>query len=487
METSDYPIKPFDTYISYSPSKSQACSTEPNQKVRKNLKMLLAKLEKLPLLLKIKLTLLFKNYFSEKKNHKIFLDETLLAVTRERREMIKFFLESMLLILETDNPQAHRLVGPQGIGKTFSFFLLANFLRVPELNEFIKLVYINDGSLIANEGWLPVLDEFIFTFPESSESISKLKETSNEGDILKAIRQKLYEVNESGKMTVLICDNVNGLKGPLAQNIFDKLKISGWKMKIICETNNNDQETKNNFLTVNYNSFFHMNELKRLLNEFTPMKEPEIGKIQSIVGSNPREAFLLFCQPCTTLEEKIAMYKDKRKTEIMCSYSQYLASRSSKFSAKLFKATFYLDKDVYLSYMPSPEIDKQWMLYQKEKMTYNYKITSLFPFAREVLTEYLESLMFDQKGKEIDKDFYEMRLQELREHVTLIGTDPELRGHFYEEYFFVRMKYSNFLREKLEWYFFPSNYFNKYLKQFGWDVIYTNFNFYFKRILLKLI
>lgn len=464
MDCPDYPLKPFDSYFC-----GFSASLSP---LRKNLQSFLNKLDFLPSLLKISFPQLFKALFSEKKHSKVFLESTLLAVTRERREMVRYFLENLQLFLNTGTPQAYRLVGPQGIGKTFSLFLLANFLKVAEISEFVKLIYINDAVLLTNDGWLPVLEEFSFTFPESREVFAALRETATESEILKVIRQKLNEINEKGLITVLICDNLNGLKGPLSQNIFDKLKISGWKIKLVCETNCNDTENKHSFLTINYNSFFHFNELKRLLNEFSVFKDFELHKLQKIVGNSPREGFLVLSQQGNTLDEKISAYKDKRKAEILASFSQFLASRSSKFIAKLYKSTYYLDKELCLGYWPAPEVDRQWMLVSKEKLAYSFKIVGIFPFVREVLDEFMQNVMYDAKIKEIDKEFFEIRLQEMREVVGLIATEKGKRACFYEEYFFLRMKYSCFLKEKVEWYFFPSNYFNKYLKQFGWDVIF---------------
>lgn len=404
--------------------------------------------------------------------------EANLILTNERRNLIKNILERIMVSCQTGLRVKILLNGPQGIGKTWSLWLLGHILKLPKFSQHFRILYISKASDIEFDGWRFILKEFLFGFPESIS----LNEEMPRSKCAEALEQEIFKYNKQGKFTVLICDQINELKSGSLE-IFNTLRQMPWNFIMCSQSANNDDSSKDlnmdNFVKIERISLFLPQEIDFfLVSQHFQISKDEWRKVQEVAGSNPREIALLLSQKAKNINDKIERYKYQRGTDIWKAHSDYIKTLSPSETFLLSKGVFYMDKDLILDYALIPIIDKKWMILKKSPFEKDFKISSLFPFSRKILLDFLYATLTTQSLE--PENFYKNHLDNLRKYITSPTTNPGVRGNFYEEYILTRFEKSVYSPEQFKIMIQPSIYLNgsNYsLKKHGWEV--KNFNIFF--------
>ena len=417
--------------------------------------------------------------FSSKKvlpDVKETITEANVFVTLPRKDFI-FKMINILreMISGIPNNRQHILTGPSGIGKTFTLFLLVNELKK---HSNFKVVYIpNCYHLKQSGGWIAILKEFEFTFPELGQEFEECLNEYQEKkmfleDLIKTLENIIRQKNKK-YITILVMDQINFIQDFDTYSIFSVLTSFPWFSQFFSQSANNNPQNALKFFKFQYiDKFLSFTEIvkyietkeifkkfkcsntnledfksledlekkKRILKEkkeTQKLDEKETLEIQDLenferimylVGFNPREIDILFETPGTNLDEIIVKYETTRSYEI----SEIHYKFTKEFMSNLFlqnsflEAIFYMDERIPLK--KNLIIDQQLMIKKYNDSQMNFEYSSTFPLAGR----FLKKLYMDQMDH-FNKDFLSKKMKDLTSEIQNPSLDPSFRGNLVED------------------------------------------------------
>lgn len=361
------------------------------------------------------------------------IKEAKIYITPERKEFILKMTDVLKksIQIEAYNNQ-HILTGCEGIGKSFTLFLLVDIFKK---NKHLKVVYIPNCFHIMKRGWIPIIEEFMFTFPDEMEELQRLismEPKPSENEIISTLEKILKKSHERNELPIFVLDRINFILDPQVYSIFKTLTLLPWKLQIYSQSTNNELQKELKFFQSHmYPRMIPLEEIKKLIKNKKAFKdmnctEDDIDKVINLVGTTPREIDRIFECPGNTIDQKILDYKNTRRLEIEDTHGRFKNSLNKFYQIELFEAIFIMDRDIDLK--RNLKIDQQLMIKEFNPKTGLYKIKSSFSFSGTILKEIIE-----REAIHVDNDFFNKRIESLNEWIRDTSLTPGCRGGLYEE------------------------------------------------------
>lgn len=324
------------------------------------------------------------------------------------------------------------LDGPEGRGKTYTLMLLSHLLRQ---SSKVFLVYFQNSKEINDCGWDEVCKQFKFSSPQEQQQF--YEDLSDENSLI--IENKLNNIlknnKKNGFLNVLMIDQLNFLTEG-GQLIISKLfTMSGWDVELCSQSANN--EPKKTFIKdlkpIYCPELMNEKEIWALLkdnmgrnNLNLQIDKADFKNIIQYTGFIPREAIRFIKTEGNSIENKLKTYIEKRSKELLTLHEKFRDALGDIAKNKLNIAIFYSDTDIPVFFDSEPCIDRQIQTLKEENNF--YKFYSAFPLSRSILKKSIIGTAL------VDKNFFEERLEELRENLKKIDLDDDVRGIYYEEF-----------------------------------------------------
>ena len=365
------------------------------------------------------------------------MTETNVYVTKERKDFICRMIN--ILNKSANNlpcTKQHILTGCSGIGKSFTLFLMVEQFKK---NKDLKVVFIPNCYHIMKRGWDPIIEEFMFTFPDDKQELQKLlsknsiNNADSESEIIPTLREVLYKSLKRKEIPIFVLDQIDFILDSIVYSMFGNLTIFPWKLQVFSQPTNNEIQKQFKFFRIHeFDNMISIEDTRKLIASHEMFKQlkgtkDDLENIINLVGTTPREIDTFFGFSGDNIAIKTENYKIFRKNEIMKTHMKFWEKISPYALSELFQAIYLMDRNISLR--RDIRIDNELMRKNYSIPELEYKIESSFPFAGKILKEMFEGEAYMKNNETI----FSERIQFLNLLIKDTSLTDSTQGGLYEE------------------------------------------------------